>query len=174
MWSFRFGLLFICDSSSIKVAPLLYYTSVLISTKITTIFSLWDPHYTQLRGLTKLKDQDCLRAQHTSWSLVLLPGQIHRTFAFPSEALATSWICIKFLCRSVLNSGATGGGRAEVGRGGGKCYQFILISKGRDCLNIFYWSWCLYAALNYVIDMHELQNHGNLGAWWQLHHELGH
>ena len=28
------------DSSSIKVAPLLYYTSVLISTKITTIFSL--------------------------------------------------------------------------------------------------------------------------------------
>ena len=45
MWSFWFGLLFIHDSSSIKVAPLLYYTSVLISTKITTIFSLWDPYW---------------------------------------------------------------------------------------------------------------------------------
>ena len=44
MWSFRFGLLFIHDSSSIKVAPLLYYTSVLISTKITTVFSLRDPY----------------------------------------------------------------------------------------------------------------------------------
>ena len=35
-----FRLLFICDLLSIKAAPLLYYTSVLISTKITTIFSL--------------------------------------------------------------------------------------------------------------------------------------
>ena len=35
-----FGQLVICDFSSIKVAPLLYYTSVLISTKITIIFSL--------------------------------------------------------------------------------------------------------------------------------------
>ena len=35
-----FGQLVICDSSSIKVAPLLYYTSVLILTKITIIFSL--------------------------------------------------------------------------------------------------------------------------------------
>ena len=32
--------IFICDLLSIKAAPLLYYTSVLISTKITIIFSL--------------------------------------------------------------------------------------------------------------------------------------
>ena len=89
---FQFRLLFICGLPSIKATPFLYYTSVLISTKITTIFSLWDPHCTRPRGLTKLKDWDCLQAQHTSWSLVLLPSRSHGTFASPSEALAMSWI----------------------------------------------------------------------------------
>ena len=40
--TFRFGLLVICDPSSIKAALFLYYTSVLISTKNIIIFSLWD------------------------------------------------------------------------------------------------------------------------------------
>ena len=89
MWPFWFGLLFIRDPSSIKAALLLYYTSVLISTKIMTFFSLWDPDWTWPRGLTKLKDQDYLQAQHISWSLVLPPGQNHGTFASPSGAPPT-------------------------------------------------------------------------------------
>ena len=32
------------------------------------------------------------------------------------------------------------------------CYVFNLIFKGRDCQNMIYWSHCLYAALDYVID----------------------
>ena len=35
-----------CDFLSIKATATLYYTSVLISTKITTVFSLWDPPQT--------------------------------------------------------------------------------------------------------------------------------
>ena len=85
MWSFWFGLLFICDLPSIKAAPLLYYTSVLILTKITILFSLWEPYWALPRGLMKLKDRDYLRAQHISWSLVLLPSRNYRTFASPSE-----------------------------------------------------------------------------------------
>ena len=103
MWSFQFGLLFIRDLPSIKAAPFLYYTSVLISTKITTVLSLWDPYWTWLRGLTKLKDGDYLQAQHTSWSLVLLYGWNHGTFASPLEAPATFQFHIRFLCGSVLN-----------------------------------------------------------------------
>ena len=87
-----------------KAAPLLYYTSVLISTKITTIFSLWDPYWTWLRCLTKLKDQDCLWAQHISWSLVLPPSWNHGMFASPLGAPATSQFHIGFLCGSVLNN----------------------------------------------------------------------
>ena len=37
----------------------------------------------------------------------------------------------------------------------GECYKFILIFKGRDCQNNINWSCCLYAALNYVIDVWE-------------------
>ena len=40
--TFQFRLLVIRDPSSIKAAPFLYYTSVLISTKIIIIFSLQD------------------------------------------------------------------------------------------------------------------------------------
>ena len=40
---FQSGLLFVRNPSSIKAALSLYYTSVLISTKIMTIFSLWAP-----------------------------------------------------------------------------------------------------------------------------------
>ena len=83
MWLFWFGLLFICDPSSIKAALLLYYTSVLILTKITTISSLWDPHCTWPKGLMKLKDWDCLWAQHTSWSLVLPPSRSHGNVHIP-------------------------------------------------------------------------------------------
>ena len=104
MWSFWFRLLFICDLPSIKAAPFLYYTSVLISTKITTVFSLWDPYWTQPRGLTKLKDWDYLQVQHTSWSLVLPYSRNHGMFTSPLEAPATSWFHIRFLCGSVLNS----------------------------------------------------------------------
>ena len=69
-----------------------------------TFFSFWDPNWTRLRGLTKLKDQDYLWAQHISWSLVLPPGQNNGTFISPSGAPATSWFCIRFPCGSVLNS----------------------------------------------------------------------
>ena len=103
MWSFWFRLLFIHDLPSIKAAPFLYYTSVLISTKITTVLSLWDSYWTRPRGLMKLKDWDYLQAQHTSWSLVLPYGRNHGTFTSPSEAPATSQFHIGFLCGSVLN-----------------------------------------------------------------------
>ena len=33
-------------------------------------------------------------------------------------------------------------------KGASNCYKFILIFKSKDCQNIFYWSWCLYAALD--------------------------
>ena len=59
-WSFWSRLLFICDLLSIKAAPLLYYTSVLILTKITTVLFFQDPYWTRLRGLMKFKDWDCL------------------------------------------------------------------------------------------------------------------
>ena len=91
-WSFWSRLLFICDLLSIKAAPLLYYTSVLILTKITTILFFQDPYWTQLRGLMKLKDWDYLQAQRISWSLVLPPGWNHRTLTSPPEAPATSQI----------------------------------------------------------------------------------
>ena len=77
MWYFRSGQLFIHDPCSIKVAPLLYYTPVLILTKVITILSLWDLYNTWLKGLMKLKDWDYLQVQHISWSLVLPPGQNH-------------------------------------------------------------------------------------------------
>ena len=78
--------------SSIKATLFLYYTSVLISTKIIDhLLPLRSPLFWP-QGLMKLKDRDCPRAQHISWSLVLPPGQNHRTFTFPSEALATSRI----------------------------------------------------------------------------------
>ena len=102
MWPFWFGLLFLHDPSSIKAALLLYYIPVLISTKITIIFSLWGPYWTQPRGLTKLKDQDYLWVQPIGWSLVLPSGWNHRTFASPPEAPATQF-CIRFPCGSVLN-----------------------------------------------------------------------
>ena len=104
MWSFWFGLLFIRGLPSIKAIPFLSYTSVLISTKITTALSLWDPSKHQLKGLKKLKDWDYLWVQHISWSLVLLSGQNHGTFTSPSEVPATSQFCISFQCGSVLNS----------------------------------------------------------------------
>ena len=104
MWSFWVGLLFIHGLPSIKAIPFLSYTSVLISTKITTALSLWDPSKHQLKGLNKLKDWDYLWVQHISWSLVLLSGQNHGTFTSPSEVPATSQFCIRFQCGSVLNS----------------------------------------------------------------------
>ena len=103
MWSFWFGLSFIHGLPSIKAAPFLYYTLVLISTKITAL-SLWDPSKHQPKGLKKLKDWDYLWAQHISWSLVLLSGQNHGMFASPSEVPATSWFHIGFQCGSVLNT----------------------------------------------------------------------
>ena len=35
------------------------------------------------------------------------------------------------------------------------CYKFNLIFNNRDCQNIFYWGCCLYAALDYIIDVRE-------------------
>ena len=52
-------------------------------------------------------------------------------------------------------------------------YKFILIFNSNDCQNNVYWGCCLYAALDYVIDARESLSHGNLGACWQLCHELG-
>ena len=44
------------------------------------------------------------------------------------------------------------------------CYKFILIFNNGDCQNIFYSSCCLYAALDYIIDVRESLSRGNLGA----------
>ena len=77
---------------SIKATLFLYYSSVLISTKIIYhLLPLRSPLFWP-RRLMKLKDQDCPWAQHISWSLVLPPGQNHGTSASPLEALAMSQI----------------------------------------------------------------------------------
>ena len=91
-WYFHSRLLFICDLCSIKAAPLLYYNPVLISTKIITILSLWDPyrHLTErsyeiealrLPAGTTPKLKPSPSAWLESWNITS-----------PSEAPAMSWI----------------------------------------------------------------------------------
>ena len=53
------------------------------------------------------------------------------------------------------------------------CYKFILIFKCRLPKYNFIPSCCLYAALDYVINVRELLSRGNLGTCWQLRCELG-
>ena len=56
---------------------------------------------------------------------------------------------------------------------GQNCCKFILIFNDSDCQKMIYWSCCLYAALNYIINMCKSLRRGNLGAWWESHCELG-
>ena len=86
---FCFRLLFIHDPSSIKAALFLYYTSVLILTKILTILSLWDVYQHPTERSYEIEGPR------------LPAGATHKLKPSPSTQ-PEPW-SIGFLCGSVLN-----------------------------------------------------------------------
>ena len=104
MWSFCFGLLFIHDPSSIKAALFLYYTSVLISTKIPTVLSLQDFYWHLTKRSYEIEGPRLpagathkLKPSPSTWPE---PWSV----ASPQKCQLHPGFCIRFLCGSVLNS----------------------------------------------------------------------
>ena len=104
MWSSCFELSFICDPSSIKAALFLYYTSVLISTKIISIFSLRDPSKPTERSY---KIEGPRLSMGATYKLKPSPSAWpdSRNVRIPLGSTSyVSGFCIRFLYKSVLNT----------------------------------------------------------------------
>ena len=95
---FLFKLLLICNPSSIKAALFLYYTSVLISTKITTIFFPWIPQYTDQEVLQNWRTETA----HGHNTQVTWP-ESRNVCIFPRDTSYVPDSVPDFPCGSVLN-----------------------------------------------------------------------